>query len=146
MTNEDSFEHINDWMFEVNRYANPVTCRILVGNKCDRANKTVPTTRAQAFADLNEIPFIETSAKSNINVEEVFIQIATNLIAMKGSLSAQNSDQSIQADRERSKLTGSFRMKPNSHGGESRIIEDLTSEDGSIEYSTGNSKMKFGCC
>ncbi len=44
-------------------------------DKHHRADKVVPASRAQAFADLNEIQFIETSAKNNINVEEAFTKV-----------------------------------------------------------------------
>lgn len=47
VTSEVSFDHINDWFVEVNRYAAENTCKILVGNKIDKADKIVPTEKAQ---------------------------------------------------------------------------------------------------
>jgi DNA/RNA endonuclease G (NUC1) len=44
---QESFEHIQDWLNEVNRYANEGTCKLLVGNKSDRADKVVSTDRAK---------------------------------------------------------------------------------------------------
>lgn len=44
----------------------------LVGNKDDEPErKVVPTSDAQKFAQQIDIPFFETSAKENKNVEEV---------------------------------------------------------------------------
>jgi Ras-related protein Rab-1A len=47
--NEESFNHINDWFIEVNRYASENTCKLLVGNKTDRADKIVPSEKAKVF-------------------------------------------------------------------------------------------------
>lgn len=47
VTSEESFNHINDWFIEVNRYAAENTCKLLVGNKIDLADKLVPTEKAK---------------------------------------------------------------------------------------------------
>ena len=47
VTSEESFNHVNDWFIEVNRYASENTCKLLVGNKIDKADKIVPTEKAQ---------------------------------------------------------------------------------------------------
>jgi GTPase SAR1 family protein len=48
----------------------------LVGNKNDTPDrKVVITEDAQRFADSMGIPLYETSAKDNINVEEMFLQV-----------------------------------------------------------------------
>lgn len=48
VTSEESFNHINDWFTEVNRYASENTCKLLVGNKTDKtADKVVPTEKAK---------------------------------------------------------------------------------------------------
>lgn len=49
--------------------------QILVGNKCDmdEHKRMVPFSRGQALANEFGIKFFETSAKSNINVEEVSV-------------------------------------------------------------------------
>jgi hypothetical protein len=44
---KDSFAHVNDWLNEVNRYASEGTCKLLVGNKSDRADKVVQTETAK---------------------------------------------------------------------------------------------------
>lgn len=73
VTSMDSFDHVNDWLKEVNRYASEGTCKLLVGNKSDRtADKVVTVEQAKEFADELGIAFLETSAKSAKNVEEAF--------------------------------------------------------------------------
>ena len=39
VTNSESFDHIVDWINEVNKYAPEKVCMLLVGNKSDRAEK-----------------------------------------------------------------------------------------------------------
>ena len=54
--------------------------KILIGNKCDWEEKrAVSTEQGQALADEFGIDFKEVSAKSNINVEEAFVSLATKI-------------------------------------------------------------------
>ena len=39
VTNMESFNHVNDWLTEVNKFAPEDTCKLLVGNKCDKVKK-----------------------------------------------------------------------------------------------------------
>jgi Ras-related protein Rab-1A len=84
VTSQESFDHVNDWLKEVNRYASEGTCKLLAGNKSDRStDKVVTTERAKEFADDIGIPFLETSAKSASNVEEAFLTMASELIKQR---------------------------------------------------------------
>ena len=84
VTSQDSFQHVNDWLKEVNRYASEGTCKLLVGNKCDRiADKVVTAEQAKEFGDDLGIEFLETSAKSAKNVEEAFLTMAGELIKQR---------------------------------------------------------------
>ena len=83
VTSQDSFTHVNDWLNEVNRYASEGTCKLLVGNKSDRTDKVVQYEAAKAFADGLNIPFLETSAKNASNVEQAFLTMASELIAIR---------------------------------------------------------------
>lgn len=67
---------------DVRKHANPHTTIVLVGNKCDLESKSRQVTfeEGQQFAKENGIPlFIETSAKSAENVEEVFFKTAEDV-------------------------------------------------------------------
>ena len=88
VTSEESFEHVNEWLNEVNRYASEGTVKLLVGNKSDRSDKVVPTERAKEFADELGIPFLETSAKNAENVEEAFLTMAGELIKLRSARGA----------------------------------------------------------
>lgn len=84
VTNEESFEHVEEWLGEVNRHASESTIKLLVGNKADLLErKAVSTEKAQEFADNLGISFIETSAKNATNVETAFLTMAKELIAAK---------------------------------------------------------------
>lgn len=90
VTSDESFLHVNDWLKEVNRYASESTCKLLIGNKCDRiADKIVTAEKAKDFADELEIPFLETSAKSAKNVEEAFLTLAGELIRQRAARAGQ---------------------------------------------------------
>jgi Ras-related protein Rab-1A len=84
VTSMDSFDHVNDWLKEVNRYASEGTVKLLVGNKSDRTvDKIVTPEQAKEFADELGIAFLETSAKSAKNVEEAFLTMAGELIKQR---------------------------------------------------------------
>jgi GTPase SAR1 family protein len=83
VSNQESFDHVNDWLSEVNRYASEGTCKLLVGNKSDKTDKVVSTDKAKAYATSLNVPFLETSAKNASNVEEAFLTMTAELIKMR---------------------------------------------------------------
>uniref|UniRef100_A0A7S3JUQ1 Uncharacterized protein n=1 Tax=Aureoumbra lagunensis TaxID=44058 RepID=A0A7S3JUQ1_9STRA len=88
VTSQESFDHVAEWLAEVNRYANEGTCKLLVGNKSDMGTeKCVSTETAKEYADSLGIPFLETSAKNATNVEEAFLTMAAELIKLRESKS-----------------------------------------------------------
>jgi len=84
VTNYESFEHVEEWLNEVNRHASESTLKLLVGNKADlQEDKKVPSEDAKNFADKLGISFLETSAKNATNVEAAFLTMAKQLIQAK---------------------------------------------------------------
>ncbi|CAL4903370.1 unnamed protein product [Urochloa decumbens] len=80
VTDIESFNNIKQWLSEIDRYASDSVCKLLVGNKCDLVDsKVVDTEKAKDFADSLGIPFIETSAKESINVEEAFLTMSSEI-------------------------------------------------------------------
>ena len=52
----------------------------MIGNKCDWEEKRqVSTEQGQALADELGVPFLEVSAKSNINIEKAFYSLASDI-------------------------------------------------------------------
>ncbi|KAF9608549.1 hypothetical protein IFM89_009915 [Coptis chinensis] len=91
VTEMESFNNVKQWLNEIDRYANESVCKLLVGNKCDLAeNKVVDTQTAKAFADELGIPFLETSAKDSINVEQAFLTMAGEIKKRIGNQSSSN--------------------------------------------------------
>jgi Ras-related protein Rab-1A len=93
VSNPESFEHVEEWLIEVNRHASENTIKLLVGNKADLVSqKAVTEEQAHQFADKLGIPFLETSAKNATNVEAAFLTMARELIkAREADSSSANS-------------------------------------------------------
>ena len=71
---------IRTWFSNVEQHATEGVNKILIGNKCDWEEKRVISTeQGQALADELGIPFMEVSAKSNINVEKAFFSLASDI-------------------------------------------------------------------
>lgn len=71
---------IRTWFSNVEQHATEGVKKILIGNKCDWDEKrAVSTERGQALADELGVPFLEVSAKSNINVEKAFYSLAAEI-------------------------------------------------------------------
>ncbi|CAH9082223.1 unnamed protein product [Cuscuta europaea] len=86
VTERESYENVKQWLNEIDRYASESVCKLLVGNKCDMVdNKAVTTEEAKAFANELGIPFLETSAKDSINVEEAFLTMAGEIKKKMGN-------------------------------------------------------------
>jgi len=81
VTDESSFNNIRNWIRNIEQHASDNVNKILVGNKADmdESKRAVPTARGQALADEFGIKFFETSAKTNLNVEQVFFTIARDI-------------------------------------------------------------------
>ncbi|XP_027726423.1 ras-related protein Rab-5C [Vombatus ursinus] len=80
ITNTDTFARAKNWVKELQRQASPNIVIALAGNKADLASKrAVDFQEAQAYADDNSLLFMETSAKTAMNVNEIFMAIAKKL-------------------------------------------------------------------
>jgi len=93
VTNGESFANVKRWLQEIEHNCDVVN-KILVGNKSDDPNrKVVITEDAQRFAKQMDIQLFETSAKDNINVEEMFLTITEKVLRHKLLQNAQNAQQ-----------------------------------------------------
>ncbi|KAG6791500.1 hypothetical protein POTOM_000621 [Populus tomentosa] len=91
VTDQESFNNVKQWLNEIDRYASENVNKLLVGNKSDlTANKVVSYETAKAFADEIGIPFMETSAKNAINVEQAFMAMAADIKNRMASQPAAN--------------------------------------------------------
>ena len=76
ISNYDSFKHIKNWIQDIkNNLGVPIEkiALIIVGNKSDLVEqRKVTFEEAKQYADEHELPYIETSAKEGININELF--------------------------------------------------------------------------
>ncbi|KAF9584871.1 GTP-binding protein of the rab/ypt [Lunasporangiospora selenospora] len=80
ITQASSLDKAKSWVKELQRQADPNIVIALAGNKCDlSARRVIQTEEAQAYADEAGLLFYETSAKTSVNVEELFISIAERM-------------------------------------------------------------------
>ena len=76
VTDPESFESVRNWVTEVDRLGNDSVCKILIGNKCDKeGDRKINFEQGADLAKQYEMPFLEASAKSAYNVEQVFTTI-----------------------------------------------------------------------
>lgn len=80
ITNQDTFGRAKTWVKELQRQASPNIVIALAGNKTDLSNKRlVEYEEAHTYAEENGLLFMETSAKTAVNVNDIFLAIATKL-------------------------------------------------------------------
>lgn len=80
ITNLDSFVRAKKWVQELQRQGNPNMVIALAGNKSDMIeNSKVSPEEAKVYAQENGLFFMETSAKTAQNVNELFYEIARRL-------------------------------------------------------------------
>jgi small GTP-binding protein len=74
-TCEDTFRNLPKWLKTVEECAPEDAVRILVANKVDREEFSVPNDSGMDFADNNGLHFLECSAKTGLNVHEIFEKV-----------------------------------------------------------------------
>lgn len=80
ITNSDSFARAKNWVLELQKQGNPNLVMALAGNKADvAAKRKVEAEEAETYAKENGLFFMETSAKTAQNVNELFYEIARRL-------------------------------------------------------------------
>ncbi|EDO07253.1 Ras-related protein Rab-2A family protein [Babesia bovis T2Bo] len=77
ISRRSTFEHLTRWLDEVKDHGSPTMTIVLIGNKTDVNKREVEYHEGKAFADENNLIYMETSAKGDYNVEEAFLTTAT---------------------------------------------------------------------
>ena len=73
VTDEKSFNNIPKWIQKTQELASPDVIKMLVANKCDlKKQRVITRERGEQLAQDQEIPYVEISALSNLNVEDAF--------------------------------------------------------------------------
>ncbi|XP_016830645.2 ras-related protein Rab-26 isoform X1 [Cricetulus griseus] len=80
ITNKDSFDNIQAWLTEIQEYAQQDVVLMLLGNKVDSTQeRVVKREDGEKLAKEYGLPFMETSAKTGLNVDLAFTAIAKEL-------------------------------------------------------------------
>lgn len=80
ITNEKSFDNIRNWIRNIEEHASSDVEKMIIGNKCDMNDRRkISKERGSALALEYNVKFMETSAKSSVNVEESFIQLTRDI-------------------------------------------------------------------
>ncbi|XP_072339054.1 ras-related protein Rab-37-like isoform X5 [Scyliorhinus torazame] len=80
ITSKSSFDNTRAWLTEVHEYAQQDVVIMLLGNKADiTSERAIKREEGEKLAREYGVPFIETSAKTGINVELAFLAVAKEL-------------------------------------------------------------------
>ncbi|KYQ92203.1 hypothetical protein DLAC_11678 [Tieghemostelium lacteum] len=94
VTYPKSFERCKSWVEEINSNTQDGMIIILVGNKSDLSSqRKISTEQGQQLADSLNIKFLETSAKENFGVTQVFDMLVHDIeLTMKNSEEQRKND------------------------------------------------------
>ncbi|CAL8090583.1 unnamed protein product [Calicophoron daubneyi] len=80
VTRRDTYSHLASWLEDARQHASSNMVIMLIGNKCDLdARREVKKEEGEAFAREHGLLFMETSAKTAVNVEEAFASTARSI-------------------------------------------------------------------
>ena len=83
VTKRETFTNIKQWIQALDTHSLKIhkkTPTILIGNKCDLKNeRAVEYSEAKKYADELGIPFLETSARDETNIEEAFVNLVKRI-------------------------------------------------------------------
>lgn len=81
ITNAKSFDNIAKWLRNIQEHANEDVEKMILGNKCDMDDKRVISKeKGESISRENGIRFLETSAKTNVNIEKAFVDLAESIL------------------------------------------------------------------
>ena len=84
VTSEESFNQITDWMEQIkNNVSKEEINLILIGNKCDLADRMVEKERGEKMAEKLKIKYFETSALTGQGINEAFEELAKQIFKNK---------------------------------------------------------------
>ena len=92
LTDINTFYNIAYWLNEINTHAGEKIPILLVGTKSDLISKRmVPPNTINEFIDTKNIQYVETSAKTGDNIDNVFLDMVFQIMD-KHQINIQNSD------------------------------------------------------
>lgn len=96
ITREETFRNIQKWLRYVDEHANNNVQRLLLANKCDAEDeRAVWKDQGSRLAAEKNIKFFETSAQSNINIDEAFTEMCQQILHSMDDTSNQNGNSNV---------------------------------------------------
>ena len=83
VTSQKSFSMIEEWFKSIIENKRKGAEVILIGNKKDMVNRVISAEQGESLAKKFEIKYYETSALSGENVDQVFEELAENILKIK---------------------------------------------------------------
>ena len=81
ITQKSSFDHIRNWITEIDKFGKQGVLKVIVGNKLDlENNRKIKKEDAQNLALKYGVKLWEVSAKDNTNIEEMFVDTIKTLL------------------------------------------------------------------
>jgi Ras-related protein Rab-11A len=130
INNKDSFNNVDMWLKEIRTHSSPDVKVILIGNKIDlESERQISTEEGQSFANRNKLSkFVEASAKTGINTQTTFINVAYLLFS--DYMKYKNNDEDNVKAKEEDKKETNKTQKINTNNTKKK----------------SKSKSKGGCC
>ncbi|XP_077301817.1 ras-related protein Rab-21-like [Arctopsyche grandis] len=95
ITDEDSFQKVKNWVKELKKVLGSDICLIITGNKIDlEKERNVTVEEAERYAESVGALHFHTSAKLNHGIEELFLELAKQMIKRAQSAEQEASKQS----------------------------------------------------
>ncbi|OPJ86705.1 hypothetical protein AV530_006824 [Patagioenas fasciata monilis] len=105
ITNEESFNAVQDWSTQIKTYSWDNAQVLLVGNKCDMEDeRVVSSEKGRQLAEHLGFEFFEASAKDNINVKQTFERLV-DIICEKMSESLDAADPAVTGAKQGPQLS-----------------------------------------
>lgn len=98
---QNSYDRVETWYKTVQQHAKEDAQVIIVGNKCDdEESRAISTQQGEQLAESLGVPFIEASAKTGLNVSDVFYTLARRILAeSKGQDEPAEGESSIDVSK-----------------------------------------------
>lgn len=86
VTVQRTFDDVDSWVKQLKPNVDDKLVLCIVGNKNDLGNKVVQLGVAEAYAKKANALFLESSAKNDVGIGDMFVQIAKGLLVARGDL------------------------------------------------------------
>lgn len=103
VTDPKSFKNITNWIRQIDSHAQKNVHKVLVGNKCDKADRKIKEEEGKQLAEENDMTYFETSAKTGQGINEAFEYLAKLILKNKKNIT-EDKKESIKLDGVKGKI------------------------------------------